>query len=200
MSVACAVILAGGMSARMGRDKAMLPVAGVPMIHRVARVGLAACGRVLVVGRGRMADWPENLPSEFLEDEADVGGRGPISGLLTALEHVKAPVLLLSCDMPLLSEKAARQLMAAHRAGALATMAVTADENGAEQVEPAMAIYSPEVLPVLREMVRNGRRGLHRLREVEGVSLWRVPADAHWELFNVNDDVALAEANRRAVK
>src|SRR5215471_13260160 len=54
------VVLAGGASRRMGRDKASLAVNGEPLAARAARLLLGVCTRVAIAdaGRGLVPDLP----------------------------------------------------------------------------------------------------------------------------------------------
>jgi molybdenum cofactor guanylyltransferase len=121
------IVLAGGKSSRMGRDKALLPVDGVPLLQKVCEVAVALCDRVYVV-----TPWQERyqhfLPveCEFIREvvrevkraeEAEVaeGAEGattnyqlpitnsPLIGFAQGLTHVETEwVLLLACDLPYL--------------------------------------------------------------------------------------------------
>ncbi len=92
-----AVILTGGKSSRMGRDKAMLPVGGVPMARLLAERFRAAGFEVAVsvdrAGRFPFPDVPE------LEDAFP--GEGPLNGLYAAFARTEAPaVFLTATDLP----------------------------------------------------------------------------------------------------
>lgn len=93
-------VLCGGASRRMGRDKALVPVDGVPMARRVADALVAAGSRRVVavggdasaLGRLGLATLPDRWP-----------GEGPLGGLVTAL-HDDDPggavtAVVLSCDL-----------------------------------------------------------------------------------------------------
>jgi molybdenum cofactor guanylyltransferase len=91
------VVLTGGASARMGRDKALLRVGGTPMAVRVARALLAAgaqqvwCvgGDLDGLGAAGLAAEPDDWP-----------GQGPLGGVLTALDRAEAPVVaVVACDL-----------------------------------------------------------------------------------------------------
>ena len=196
MSTMPIVILAGGRSTRMGADKAMLPVAGVPMIHRIAETALEASSRLVIVGREKPADWPEHLPATFMVDSTDTGG-GPISGLITALESLEEPLVLLGCDMPLLTPDTILLLIAAHRPPHVATIAIATSDKGFPQAEPLLALYTPSVLPELDVMQASGRRSLQPLIHRPEVLMWPVPATHQHELLNVNDPETLAQAEAR---
>ncbi len=89
------VILAGGGSTRMGRDKALLEVAGKPMVEWVAGALAASATEVMIIGRsggeGGLAAVPDDRPAR----------RGPLAGLATALRRAGArPVLLVAVDQP----------------------------------------------------------------------------------------------------
>nr|WP_317108836.1 NTP transferase domain-containing protein [Chroococcidiopsis sp. SAG 2025] len=71
------IVLAGGKSSRMGRDKALLPVDGVPLLQKVCEVAIALCDRVYVV-----TPWQERyqhlLPvgCEFIREQGGEQGAG----------------------------------------------------------------------------------------------------------------------------
>lgn len=100
-------ILAGGASTRMGRDKALVPVAGVPMVERVAAALRQAAGEVVVVGREGSLVGIRCLP-----DRVD-GPRGPLAGLANALAAAEGrPVLLVAVDQPLVRPETLQHLAA----------------------------------------------------------------------------------------
>jgi len=89
-------VLAGGASRRMGRDKALVLLDGVPLAARVAAVLAAGgCEPVSLVGRqpelGGLG-WPVVVEAE--ED------RHPLWGVAAALEASPAPwILICPCDL-----------------------------------------------------------------------------------------------------
>lgn len=90
-------VLCGGASRRMGRDKALVEVDGVPLARRVADVLVAArCDRVVAVG----GDGPalEALGLHVVADRWP--GEGPLGGLATALAAcaVGDVLVLAPCD------------------------------------------------------------------------------------------------------
>src|SRR5437016_7594766 len=103
MPVHTAAILAGGQSRRIGTDKALLLLAGISLLERIARTTLQVVPNLLIVGRtAPPPDWPADLPATFIADAAPnhATPAGPLLGLITALQHTRAPVLLLACDTP----------------------------------------------------------------------------------------------------
>lgn len=149
------VILAGGKSSRMGRDKAWLSFFGQPMLARVASVVQNITGELYVSGRdpaafGIRAPWlPDALP-----------GQGPAGGVLTVLEATGRPCLVVSCDLPFLDEATLARLVAAWRdrpAGARMTTYRIAETG---YVESLVAIYDSEGAPLLRESLARGQRRL----------------------------------------
>src|ERR1700729_265179 len=125
-------ILAGGESSRMGVDKGLLEIAGVPMIARAARLVESVVGSpVVVVGT------PEKYRELRLRAIADDWpGCGPLGGIATALAASDAEWnLIVACDLPYLTREwlqyllqrardsaeeavVARNLTPANRAGA----------------------------------------------------------------------------------
>ena len=92
-----AVILAGGKSSRMGRDKAFLEFSGQPLLAR--QISLA-CGigasEIFISGRARVDYSIFNCP--VLKDQFP--NAGPLAGMASALDAVRQPLLLvLAVDM-----------------------------------------------------------------------------------------------------
>jgi molybdopterin-guanine dinucleotide biosynthesis protein A len=192
MGVRYAAVLAGGRSSRMGVDKAMVRVGGVMMLERVVRAAMGAGLEVMVVGRGAAVEgWPAELRVKWLEDEG-AAFAGPAAGLVRALEEVGESVVLLGCDLPLVSSAGIRALVTAHEAGGrAATLAVR------EFAEPAFAVYSAGMLERARMILRGEQRGFQWLVGEADVLAWRVPAEFSDELLNVNDAESFAIAEKR---
>ena len=83
-------ILAGGSSTRMGRDKALLDWHGRSLLEHMIELVSCAAEAVHVVGRGELPD--------------RVAGRGPLSGIVTALATSQTDAnLVVAVDLPLLT-------------------------------------------------------------------------------------------------
>jgi len=128
-----AVILAGGKSSRMGRDKAWLEIEGLPLLARQIKLA-RELGAVEIFISGR----PENDYSEFvcpvLQDK--FAGAGPLAGIERALAAATSSLLLvLAVDLPALQVNFFQQLAAAcsDHYGAIPTLA--------GRIEPLAAFY-----------------------------------------------------------
>jgi molybdopterin-guanine dinucleotide biosynthesis protein A len=102
-----AIALAGGQSSRMGQDKALLKLDGIPLIQRTYQIAHQCADPVYVV-----TPWIERyrsilpLDCQFIQETWQPGemkSHGPLVGFAQALPHVKSEwVLLLACDLPYL--------------------------------------------------------------------------------------------------
>jgi molybdopterin-guanine dinucleotide biosynthesis protein A len=91
------VVLTGGESRRMGRDKAFVVVAGVPMARRVAD-SLRGAGAQSVMAVGGNVNGLHALGLDARPDPRQ--GDGPLGGLVTALELAIDPVVaVLATDL-----------------------------------------------------------------------------------------------------
>ena len=104
--MALGAILAGGASRRMGTDKALVEVAGLSMIERVAAALGTVADDLVVVGRtGALAGIP-CIP------DLRTGPRGPLPGVAAALAHAGAdPVLAVAVDQPLVRPETLQRLL-----------------------------------------------------------------------------------------
>src|SRR2546428_7250960 len=90
------VILAGGLSRRMGRDKAALPAGGVTLIEHLARPLAPVVDETIVAaGSGR-----HNLPCATLVDDR-YPGLGPLPGIHAVLLAARGQLVWVAgCIFP----------------------------------------------------------------------------------------------------
>lgn len=149
------LVLAGGDSRRMGRDKGSLDYRGRPLVVRAWQALDAVCASAYVSVRDAQATMPAYAGLPLIADRG--GGRGPVMGLLAAwAEHPSAAWLLLAADMPLVDELLLGSLIAARDSTRPATVFVHPDGT----LEPLCAIYEPAARAGLAERVAAGRRSL----------------------------------------
>lgn len=159
-------ILAGGRSARMGVNKALLRVhAGGPtLIETVAaRLREAGLEPALLV-----TNTPEDytfLDIPSVPDE--IPGAGPLGGILTALLHSPQPrSLIVACDMPALNPALLRY-MAALSGRSDAVVPRLRNEDGSYHIEPLHSIYSRSCIEPARTRIQAGSlRVADLLREI----------------------------------
>ena len=153
-SAITAVILAGGRSRRLGRDKAVEPFDGEPLIRRVIRRASEAvsASQVIVV----VAD-PERTAALPLDDDhltaIDVFPEcGSLGGIYTGLYASSTEwSLVTACDMPFLSAPLLAH-MAGLRDGADAVVPIV---DG--RPEPTHALYARRCLPAIEKRLRAGQ-------------------------------------------
>jgi molybdopterin-guanine dinucleotide biosynthesis protein A/molybdopterin converting factor small subunit len=149
------LVLAGGRSRRMGRDKAALTYGdGTPQLERAMQLLAPHVARAFVSVRSEQADDPVRARFDQIRDTHE--NIGPIAGLLAAqAQHPEVAWLVVACDLPLLDEATLAQLLKARAASRTAT-AYRSSHDG--QPEPLCAIYEPASREALAAYVAAGRQ------------------------------------------
>lgn len=140
-------VLAGGRSSRMGQDKALLEVAGKPLVKFVG----ASVARVLdtVTLVGSAAKYGE-LGLPIIEDIHP--GLGPLSGIHTALKHTRKPLaLIVGCDMPFLTPEFIEKLV---EIASVADCDITVAESLENGLESLCSVYNRTALPYVEEAIQ----------------------------------------------
>ena len=192
------VLLAGGRSMRMGRDKAHLSIQGEALLPALSqRLALACPGGVILVRRD--GQHLPALPTGVRVVEDLLPDLGPLGGLLTGLAAATTPfVFLAACDMPHL-DPALIHWLARHPARGADVLLPERDGHS----EPAHAIYGARCLGAIKEAVLSGELGMGswlgavrvaRIAEAE----WRVvhPSGASFLNVNTPEDLARAEQDK----
>ena len=135
-----AVILAGGKSSRMGRDKAFLEINGQPLLARqVQLVRAAGAGEVFISGRTG-TDYSA-FGCHVLQDEFP--DAGPLAGIERALTKASESLLLvLAVDLPAMNTEFLRGLAVHCRENCGAI------PRAAGNIEPLTAFYPKAALPL----------------------------------------------------
>ncbi len=150
-----AVVLVGGRSTRMGRDKALLvPDArdGRTLTQLVLDAVLLASPRALLGGRALPGLDVPAIPDQYPE-------AGPLGGIASALAAVDTPLALVAaCDMPSIRLALLSLLLDAARADPRAAAVVCRSDAG---LEPLLSVWRPALaLPALRAALDAGVRSL----------------------------------------
>ena len=191
---AACVILAGGRSSRMGRDKATLRVGSRRLVDLVAaRVGPLFAERWIAVGSRAL-----HPPRGWTAVRDRFPGAGPLAGVHAAMRAARRPFLfVVACDMPSVSPRVVRFLWSRRgRAGAV--------PEGPGGPEPLCAFYARSLLPAIERRLGSGSarsvRALIRLRGVRRVGWGRLrgldPAGEGFASLNRPQDLRRARAGR----
>lgn len=169
-------VLAGGVSSRMGRPKALLEIGGVPLVVRTARLVESVTGSAVVVGK---AEAYRALGLSAVDD--DWPGAGPLGGIATALRVSKAPWnLIVACDLPYLT-RAWLEYLAGRARASQADAVVPMNERGPE---PLCAAYHTCGEAAIRTALDRGTR-----KVTDGLVDLRIEAirPEEWKAFDSDD-------------
>jgi len=190
------VILAGGKSSRMGRDKSFVRVGGAPIIERI--VGqLDGYGAETVLITNKPDDYRYlGLPmhGDLLPD------KGALGGLYTAVHYAAQPrALVVACDMPFVNGP-----LLDHLVGLAADHDAVVPRLGGE-AEPFRAVYSKVCEAAMRAALDAGKMRVIsffdsvRVRFVEDEEIERFDPQ-RVTFFNVNTPEELEQAEALAAK
>ena len=174
---ATGVVLAGGRSTRMQRDKALLPFEGRPLVSHVVE-GLGAHVDEVLVSADDAAKYAF-LALPVISDR--VPQQGPMMAVASTLERARNDMVLYSpCDVPHLPPALVARLFRAARGGG--DVIVPRGPDG--RYEPLFAIYRRSALPELLRALDAGERRIVRIYDRCDTRV--VPVGPGDGLLNVN--------------
>lgn len=186
------LVLAGGASRRMGRDKAQIVLDGEPLVVRAVRLLSQVASEVLVAsGDGRRLD---HLGFPQVRDA--VPDAGPLAGIVAGLEAAAHPLVgVLAVDMPDASPAVLALLTTLWRGEA----AVVPVVDG--RIEPLHAVWSRAAGPALAGFLAEGGRSVTGALDIVGARFveageWAVahPAGTFASNLNAPRDLAIRGA------
>ena len=182
------LVLAGGKSTRMGKDKGMIAYHGMPqreyLYHLLSRV----CTQTFVSIRpDQITDLSDGMQTIV---DSDIH-KGPYNGILSAHEKFpKVAWLVVACDMPLIDLASLQELIAARDPNVTAT--AFADEKE-PLPEPLCAIWEPHALESSKAFLDSGQGTCPRKYLIKNETKLVFPRDTH-VLLNANSEEEYKEA------
>ncbi|MDY6850519.1 MAG: molybdenum cofactor guanylyltransferase [Thermodesulfobacteriota bacterium] len=180
------LILAGGGSTRLGQDKARLPVFGKSLLERTVHLAGKYCVRVYVSGRDPSKD---GIDAPWLPD--DRPGIGPMGGILTGLNHLGGPLLVLACDLPLIQAETIQRLIQVRKNRPDSAVMTVYHQEETGYIEALVAIYEDRAAVFLEEA---RQKGVYKLSQAIPESARHLVAYAREqasEFLNINSPADL---------
>jgi len=186
-----AIILSGGKSLRMGRDKALLEIKGETLLFKTCRTALEVADSVYIVARSQ-EQYQEAIAHDLSQFSVVLNHQfdGALVGFWQGMQAIASPadwILLLACDLPNLQgdilQGWASQLANLPKS-AIAYLPRYLDENSQKQWEPLCGFYRWQCQDSLREFIDNGGRSFQKwLSNQEVIEIVDAPLAM---LFNCN--------------
>lgn len=162
-----AILVAGGRSRRLGRDKRFIEIGGQTLFDRSLATLESLFSEVIVVVAEKSQHFNAQgalLVSDLIPD------RGSLGGLYTGLSHATHPrAFAIACDMPFLNPSVIRYLVE------LASQADVVMPKLTTGLQPMHAVYATRCVPLLEEMARTNRLRIHELAENPTLAVRLVP-------------------------
>ena len=194
------VVLAGGLSRRLGRDKAVEPIGGEPLISRViSRLSQVSDQTVVVVNdTERVSVLP--LPDSTKSVVDIYAGKGSLGGIFTGLSQADGDwAFVVSCDMPFLDTSLLLHMLSLRDGYDVVVPVVDG------RPEPTHALYSKVCLPHIERRLEADELKIIgffeevRVRYVSETELDRLDPE-RLSFFNVNTQEDLDRAHEFAAE
>jgi molybdopterin-guanine dinucleotide biosynthesis protein A len=180
------LVLAGGESRRMGRDKALLVRDGHSQLAHIAALLEGITERVYVSSRQDQQDDPERSRFENIVDRYE--GIGPIAGILSAMDaYPDANWLVVACDLPNIDEATLSFLIENSRTKQPFT-AFRSNYDGLP--EPLCALYRCASDAIIRRFVEDGIVCPRKILIRSDTLLLEQPNPVALDNINTPDDLA----------
>jgi molybdopterin-guanine dinucleotide biosynthesis protein A len=181
------LILAGGLSSRMGQDKGLIRFQGLTLIERTAQLLQDHC-QTVSISKGKNQ---QSLPSDWPTIEDIHENIGPLGGILSAFEATPHHALLVvACDLPFLTPESVTHLVT-HRGHS--TFATAYRDSETNQPDPLFAIYEPSIFSILSYAIQKHTYSPRKVLCAEKITLLETVDHKTLENINTPDDLNRAQ-------
>ncbi|MDZ4822058.1 MAG: NTP transferase domain-containing protein [Flavobacteriales bacterium] len=146
------LVLAGGKSSRMGKDKALISYHNQPQFLHVVSLLENFCNAVFISCRKDQEDFFQSHNLKTIPDREE--GRGPLGAIHSALlSDIAAAWIVLACDLPLADEKLVEELLAERKTDCIATSFISPHDG---LPEPLIAVWERHAIKIVEVFIANG--------------------------------------------
>jgi molybdopterin-guanine dinucleotide biosynthesis protein A len=150
-----AIILAGGQSRRMQKEKSLLPVNGCTLIETVIAQISPFFSKIMISTAAKDKFAFLNLP--LVEDE--VPGQGPLMAIMSTLRVSNHDInFVLACDIPFINIPFLQEILSLAQAY---DIVVPRYRDG--KFEPLFAAYNRGIIPVIEKQIKKNDRKISHL-------------------------------------
>ena len=193
-----AVILAGGKSSRMGRDKALLKVGEETILENLVQLTASIFSETFIIASPSKNYQPLNLRGAVILHDF-WQNKGPLVGLYTGLSYSAHQVCcVLTCDMPFVDASLLRKLIAFWKDDYDAVC--PQDSDG--RLQPFPGIYSRSSRHFIRLLLDRGQTAMRRLFDILVMRPLVLGKKVSEALANMNtpEDYARVSEKKREVR
>lgn len=175
------VVLAGGRSQRLGQDKTQVIYAGQSLLARSINLLRQYCSEVYVSCRD-----PQIVPPrvKFIVDTT--ARIGPLGGILSSLQYLQRPILVLACDLPFMEGRYLQKLIQARHQETKPHILTTWQEEQTGYIQTLVAIYEPQAQSFLERGLALQKYKLNTLFPLNLCHLLSYSVQERRVFFNVN--------------
>ncbi|MDD5287625.1 MAG: molybdenum cofactor guanylyltransferase [Dehalococcoidales bacterium] len=193
------IILAGGKSLRLGRNKATETIGGVPVIERVINRLKPITNRLILVTDKGNKSFSSIKSVEIVTDIHPE--KGPLGGIYTGLCNSRTIAnIVVACDMPFLNAS-----LLEHMSKLLPSFDAIVPRWPGGKIEPLHAVYSISCLPTMKKQLENEQLSIFAcLKKMHVLHLNKrgfSEFDAGFlSFFNINTQADIDMANQLAAR
>ena len=162
-SIKSCIILCGGKSSRMGRDKGSMIIQDKPMIkhilttlnHQITEAIIVLNDSERIAKYGKFIN-PQDYTYKITFVEDKIKNKGPMSGIMTGLEQINSNyALILPCDSPYVSKNYVNTIFKEIDNNYQAIVPYHDSENKLKTSEPLHSIYNKNIIPEIEDLISN---------------------------------------------
>jgi len=193
------IILAGGKSSRLGRNKALQVIEGKSLIQWVIdRLAILSTEIIIATAHGKAIPCSSAVEIKTVADIYP--GKGPLVGIYSGLiASSSSRAIVVGCDTPFLSVG-----LLEYMTQLCSTFDVVVPRIG-KKVEPLCAVYSKNCLVPMQGLLEQNELRISalfsmvRVRYIEESEINRFDPE-HLSFFNINSQDNLEKARKRAAR
>lgn len=172
------IILAGGLSTRMGKDKGLIRFRGKMLIEHVLGILSDICGDIIISSNN--PDYGQ-FGHRVIPDRFDF--HAAINGIYSALEKSNTPHnLVVSCDTPFITTEYLKKILAKSPGNDFVSPIWST-----ERLEPLCAYYNKSIVGVLGNQISKKNYKLHELKNLVKFDFIPIGKDEEQLFANLNE-------------